>query len=181
PASTSWQQMFNAMINDGVTVISNSWSDCEDQHTLADVQSIDTVLAAAAASGISVFNAAGDSGSTCLDGSPNTVGVPASSTHATAVGGTTPKPALGATYGGETYWDGSAKVPPTGKGGFGTSRFFLRPAYQNGLTASNMRSVPDVAVNADPRYGLGICQADAGGCPDGLMHGGTSMAAPEMA
>ena len=181
PANTSWQQLFNAMINDGVTVISNSWSDCEDQHTLADVQSIDAVLANAAASGISVFNGSGDTGATCLDGSPNTVGVPASSPHATAVGGTTPLPSNGATYGGEMWWDGSAKLPPTGKGGFGVSRYFARPDYQNSLTASPMRSVPDVAVVADPRFGLGLCQADAGGCPDGLMHGGTSMAAPGMA
>ena len=181
PASTTWQQILNAMINDGVTVISNSWSDCEDQHTLADVQSIDTVLVAAAASGISVFNGSGDTGAKCLDGSPNTVGVPASSPHATAVGGTTPIAAQGATYGGEMWWDGSAKLPPTGKGGFGVSRYFSRPVYQSGLAASTMRSVPDVAVIADPRTGLGLCQADAGGCPDGLMHGGTSMAAPEMA
>jgi hypothetical protein len=181
PANTSWQQLFNAMINDGVTVISNSWSDCEDQHTLADVQSIDAVLANAAASGISVFNGSGDTGATCLDGGPNTVGVPASSPHATAVGGTTPLASNGATYGGEMWWDGSAKLPPTGKGGFGVSRYFPRPVYQNSVTASPMRSVPDVAVVADPRFGLGLCQADAGGCPDGLMHGGTSMAAPGMA
>jgi kumamolisin len=181
PANTSWQQMFNAMINGGVTVVSNSWSDCEDQHTLADVQSIDAVLATAAASGISVFNGSGDTGAKCLDGSPNTVGVPASSPHATAVGGTTPLPAQGIAYGGENWWDGSAKAPPTGQGGFGVSRYFARPAYQNGMSASAMRSVPDVVIVADPRYGLGLCQADAGGCPDGLMHGGTSMAAPGMA
>ena len=72
-------------------------------------------------------------------------------------------------------------MPPTGKGGFGISRYFARPGYQDGLTASPMRSVPDVAIVADPRDGLGLCQADAGGCPDGLMHGGTSMAAPAMA
>ena len=181
PTNTSWQQILNAMINDGVTVISNSWSDCEDQHTLADVQSIDAVLAAAAASGVSIFNGSGDTGATCLDGSANTVGVPASSPHATAVGGTTPIASDGATYGGAMWWDGSAKLPPTGQGGFGVSRYFARPGYQDGLAASAMRSVPDLAVIADPRFGLGLCRADAGGCPDGLMHGGTSMAAPGMA
>jgi hypothetical protein len=181
PASTTFQQLFNAMINDGVTVISNSWSDCEDEHTLAEVQSIDAILAAGAASGIGVFNGSGDKGGTCLDGSPNTVGVPADSPHATAVGGTTPRFGAGYTYGGETWWNGSSNAPPTGQGGFGTSRYFARPAYQNGLTGSPMRSVPDVAITADPRTGLGLCQADAGGCPDGLMHGGTSMAAPAMA
>jgi Bacterial Ig-like domain (group 1)/Subtilase family len=181
PRSTTFQQLFNAMINDGVTVISNSWTECEDQHTLADVQSIDSVLAQAAASGISVFNGSGDTGTTCLDGSPNTVGVPANSPHATAVGGTTPNFGPGFTYGGETWWNGSGELPPTGQGGFGVSRYFPRPAYQNGLTTSAMRSVPDVVVDADPRAGLSICQADAGGCPTGLLYGGTSMAAPMMA
>src|SRR5213595_435763 len=139
PANTSYEQILNAMINDGVTVISNSWSDCEDQHTLADVQSIDAVLAAAAASGVSIFNGSGDTGATCLDGSANTVGVPASSPHATAVGGTTPIASDGATYGGAMWWDGSAKLPPTGQGGFGVSRYFARPGYQDGLAASAMR------------------------------------------
>jgi len=85
----SFQAVFNAMIGDGVSVISNSWAYCEDQTTLADVQSVDAVLQAAAAAGISVFNGSGDTGSSCLDGSPNTLAVPASSPSATAVGGTT--------------------------------------------------------------------------------------------
>ena len=92
--------MFNAMINDGDTVISNSWSQCEDQTSLAEAQGIDSVLAQAAASGIRLFNGSGDGG-TCLDGSPNTVGVPADSPHATAVGGTTLTLGPGLTYGSE--------------------------------------------------------------------------------
>src|SRR5262245_48370525 len=100
---TSFQTMFNAMINDGVTVISNSWAYCEDQTTLADVTSIDSILAGAAASGIGVFNAAGDTGSTCLDGSPNTIAVPAGSPHATAVGGTSLVHGPGFTYQSETW------------------------------------------------------------------------------
>jgi subtilase family serine protease len=75
-ANQSFQPIFNRMLNDGITVISNSWTYCEDQTTLADVQSIDTILASAAASGVSVLNASGDSGSICLDGRPNTIGVP---------------------------------------------------------------------------------------------------------
>ncbi len=181
PGTTSFQTMFNAMVNDGDTVISNSWSYCEDQTSLADVQSIDAIFANASASGVSIFNASGDSGSACLDGSPNTVGVPADAPHATAVGGTTANLGPGATYGGETWWDGSHATPPTGQGGFGVSRFFSRPAYQDGLTSAANRSVPDVVANADPASGITLCQADAGGCPDGLLHGGTSLAAPEWA
>ena len=181
PSTTSFQTLFNRMIVDGATVISNSWSYCENQTTLADVQSIDSILAGAAASGISVFNASGDRGSTCLNGSPNTAGVPASSPHATAVGGTSLTLGPLQTYGSETWWNGSAHVPPTGQGGFGVSQFFSRPAYQNGLTASPMRSIPDVAVNADPATGIAICEADGGGCTTGLLYGGTSLAAPTWA
>lgn len=175
---TSFQSLFNAMIDDGVDIISNSWAYCEDQTTLADVQSIDAILATAAAAGISVFNASGDTGSTCLNGAANTVAVPASSPNATAVGGTSLTDGPGFTYGSETWWNGVADTPPTGQGGFGVSKFFPRPSYQDGFTVATGRSVPDVAVNADPANGIMICQASKGGCPTGLYFGGTSAAAP---
>jgi kumamolisin len=175
---TSFQALFNAMIDDGVTIISNSFVYCEDQTTDADLQSLDEILATAAASGISVLSATGDSGSTCNNGSAATVSVPASSPHVTAVGGTAAKLGPGATYGSETWWDGSAQVPPTGQGGFGASRFFSRPAYQDELISSPMRSIPDVVAVASPDLGTHLCQADAGGCPTAPVHGGTSLATP---
>src|SRR5262249_45354429 len=132
----SFQALFNAAINGGSTVISNSWAYCEDQTTLADVQSIDSLFQAAAASGIAIFNASGDSGSTCLDGSPNTVAVPADSPNATAVGGSSLTPGPGNVYGSETWWDGSITSPQTGQGGFGQSRFFAAPGYQAALSGS---------------------------------------------
>ncbi len=181
PPGTSFGTMFNAMIDDGVTVISNSWSQCEDQTTVAESQAIDTILQQAAAAGISVFNASGDTGSTCLDGAPNTAGVPANSPHATAVGGSSPTPGPGVTYGTEEWWDGSAATPPTGQGGFGISTHFARPSYQDAFTTSSMRSVPDVVTDADPIQGIQICQASAGGCPSGRLFGGTSLAAPQWA
>src|SRR5271155_5494487 len=181
PNGTSFGTMFSAMIDDGVTVISNSWSECEDQMSQAEAQSIDSILEEAAASGISVFNGSGDSGTTCLDGSANTIGVPADSPNATAVGGTTPVPGPGLTYGSETWWNGVTHTPPTGQGGYGVSKFFAAPAYQNGLSGSAMRSIPDVVIDADPEQGLQICQADSGGCLSGRRFGGTSMAAPEWA
>lgn len=177
----SFQAVFNAMISSGVSVISNSWAYCEDQTTLADVQSIDTILQTAAASGISVVTGSGDHGSTCLDGSANVAHVPATSPHITAVGGTSLTYGPGYTYGSETWWDGSITSPPGGQGGFGVSQFFARPSYQNGLGASAFRSIPDVALNADPANGSFICQASAGGCPSGLSYGGTSRSAPEFA
>ena len=176
--ATSFTQLFNAMITGGVSVISNSWASCEDQISLSEAQSIDSALQSAAASGISVFNGSGDAGSTCLDGSPNTVSVPADSPNATAVGGTTLTQNPGLTYGSETWWNGTSATPPTGMGGFGVSKFFSRPSYQNGLSTSAARSVPDVVINADPARGAIICQADDGGCPNSYLNGGTSMAAP---
>jgi hypothetical protein len=181
PPTTGFAQIFNDMVNDHVTVISNSWSQCEDETTLAEAQSIDSVLAQAAASGITVLNATGDSGSSCLDGSPNTIGVPADSPHATAVGGTSFGFGKGFSYGTETWWDGSAQTPATGQGGYGVSKFFPRPTYQDGRTGSTMRSIPDLVVPADPNVGIVLCEADAGGCPGGLVYGGTSMSAPGVA
>ncbi|MGO9753308.1 MAG: protease pro-enzyme activation domain-containing protein [Solirubrobacteraceae bacterium] len=178
PDDTSFESMFNEMMLDHDTVISNSWSSCEDEVSKSEAEAIDEVLASAEASGISVLNAAGDSGSTCLDGSADTVGVPADSPHATAVGGTslTPGPLGVATA--ESWWNGTQADPPTGQGGFGTSSYFTRPSYQAGLTSSTMRSVPDLSLNADPETGWAICEADDGGCPDGYGYGGTSAAAP---
>jgi len=175
----SFQSVFNAAINGGATIISNSWAYCEDQTTQADVDSIDTIFQNAAVSDISIFNGAGDSGSTCLDGAPNTIAVPADSPNATAVGGSSLTLGDGATYGSETWWNDSATTPPAGQGGFGVSKFFTAPGYQKPFVA--MRSIPDVVANADPFHGIQICQADNGGCPSGLQYGGTSMSAPEWA
>ena len=176
----SFQDVFNQMINDNVTVISNSWAYCEDQTNSADVQSVDSVLQTAAMAGITVVSGSGDNGSTCLDGSANTVSVPADSPHITAVGGTSESEAPSITYGPETWWNGTAANPQTGQGGFGISQFFSAPAYQTGFTGGK-RSVPDVVMLADPANGIYICEADAGGCPTGLEYGGTSVAAPEWA
>jgi len=179
-AGTSFQALFNAAIDGGSTIISNSWAYCEDQTTLADVTSIDSIFQNAAAAGISVFNGTGDSGSTCLDGSPNTISVPSDSPNATAVGGSSLTTSQGFDYVSETWWDGSANTPPTGQGGFGVSKFFASPSYQTGL-GSSMRSVPDVVANADPVHGVFICQASNGGCPNQKLYGGTSSSAPSWA
>jgi Pro-kumamolisin, activation domain/Bacterial Ig-like domain (group 1) len=175
----SFQALLNAAINGGATIISNSWAYCEDQTTSADAQSIDSILQSAAAGGIAVFNGAGDTGTTCLDGSANTVAVPADAPHGTAVGGSSMTLGPGFTYGSETWWNGAASTPPTGQGGFGVSAFFSRPAYQAALSAAAGRSVPDVVANADPAQGVPLCLD--GQCPNGLLYGGTSVATPAWA
>jgi hypothetical protein len=179
PPSTSFQALFNAMISGGNAIISNSWAQCEDETPQADAQAIDSVIAQAAADGISVFNGTGDTGSTCLDGHANTVSVPADSPNATAVGATSLTFGPGFSFGTETRWGGTDFTSGTG---FGTSAYFPRPSYQNGQGGSSMRSLPDLSLPADPADGMELCQADANAaCPGDLMYGGTSLAAPEMA
>ncbi|HEY1852583.1 MAG TPA: protease pro-enzyme activation domain-containing protein, partial [Candidatus Binataceae bacterium] len=180
-AGASFQDVFNKMISDKVSIISNSWAYCEDQTTLADVESIDSILQSAATAGISVFNGSGDTGSGCLDGSANTVAVPADSPNATAVGGSSEDAGPLFTYGPETWWDDSATTPPAGQGGFGQSKYFNKPSYQNGFASGTARSVPDVVVDADPFHGVYLCNDSDGGCPNGLTYAGTSLAAPVWA
>ncbi|GIK86053.1 MAG: hypothetical protein BroJett026_15340 [Betaproteobacteria bacterium] len=177
----AFQALFNRMVTDGASIISNSWAYCENETSHADVASIDAILATAAAAGISVFSAAGDSGSTCLNGSPNTIVVPAGSPHATAVGGTSLETGPGTTWKSATWWGATPATPPTGQGGFGVSRFFARPSWQNGFTASPYRSIPDLAFQSDPERGIVICVAALGPCGGNLFFGGTSYAAPSLA
>jgi hypothetical protein len=173
--------MFNQMINDKVTVISNSWASCEDQVSQAEAQAIDTVLQSAAAAGVSVFNGTGDSGAACLDGANSVIAVPADSPNATAVGGSTLTLGTGYVYSGETWWNGSAAIPASGQAGYGVSRYFSRPSYQSVVNAGTNRSVPDVVVDADPASGYILCEASNGGCPNGQLYGGTSASAPTWA
>lgn len=169
------EAVFNKMLNDGVNVISNSFIYCEDQTTQADVNSIDAILASGAASGVSAFSATGDYGSSCSDGSHNTVAVPADSPHVTAVGASSLTLGPGRSYMGETWLDESSNIPPGAQSGFGQSTFFPRPSYQTGLLATPMRSVPDVVAPGDTAHGPAICEADAGGCLSNLVFGGTSV------
>lgn len=168
PTCTSFQTIFNAMIADGDTVISNSWGDCENDTTLADVTSIDSILATAAASGISVYSASGDDGLDC-DGVNVAVDVPADAPHGTGVGGTSLSVTPTGGYQSETFWANGAGV-----GGDGVSVFFGEPSYQTGWVSATGRSVPDVSADADPNSGVTICTAS---CP-AFVVGGTSLSAP---
>lgn len=178
----SFQTLLNAAIGGDADVISNSWAYCENQTTLADVQSIESVVQSAAVAGISVLSASGDTGSTCLNGAANTIVVPAGAPTVTAVGGSSLTLSPGSLYGSETWWGaGSSSGQPSGQGGFGLSRFFARPAFQSGLNNQAQRSIPDVVADADPENGVVLCQASDGGCPTGKLYGGTSVAAPVWA
>jgi kumamolisin len=162
------------------SVVSISWGGPESTWTAQAMSAMDQAFQSAAAMGITVCIAAGDSGSTdgVSDGS-NHVDFPASSPHALACGGTSLQ-ASGTTIVSEVVWnDGS---PASGATGGGVSAFFALPTWQQGLDTTDaegnrsplaMRGVPDVAGDADPQTGYDVLV-------DGTsaVFGGTSAVAP---
>ena len=159
-------------IADGVTVVptlfSVSWGHDETAILKTDAQACNAVLASAAAAGINVCVASGDSGS-----NGGTCDWPAASPNVIACGGTslycpsTPKVYDAATV--EYAWS---------DGGGGTSAYFPMPTYQVGTApaAVNRRCVPDVALNADPQTGVRVLVNGKT-----WTVGGTSAAAPLFA
>lgn len=179
PQGTSDLHVINSAIN-GIRamtggqggIISLSWGWCESEVSDSEVDSMEGLVQAGVASGFSFFFASGDNGSTCTDSQgawANRVGFPSDVPHAVAVGGTNLQVGVGNSYQSESWWNSTS-----GKGGYGISWHFARPAYQSPFTAASGRSVPDVSADADPNTGIAICQA--GRC--GMSFGGTSMAAP---
>ena len=162
------------------SVISISWGGPESTWTQQAMKSMDEAFQSAAAMGITVCVAAGDSGAT--DGAAaggNHVDFPASSSYALACGGTSLQ-ANGSVIAKEVVWnDGD---PANGATGGGVSSYFALPAWQQGLdttdaegnrTALASRGVPDVSADADPQTGYEVLV-------DGTsaVYGGTSAVAP---
>jgi kumamolisin len=154
------------------SVISISWGGPEDSWSDADKTAFDQVFQQAAANGITVLVASGDSGSSDgeNDGKPH-VDFPASSPHVTAVGGTR-LIANGAAVESEQVWNDASTGD--GSGGGGCSDFFKRAEYQASLSVCDgAQGVPDAAGNADPVSGYVVRV-------DGRYEvvGGTSAVAP---
>jgi kumamolisin len=159
------------------SVISISWGGPESSWTQQSLTALDEAFQAAAAMGVTVCVASGDSGSS--DGaSGDNVDFPASSPYALACGGTSLK-ASGAQIASESVWNDGAQG---GAGGGGVSTVFALPTFQQGLSATKtggaatplaMRGVPDVAGDADPETGYQI-RIDG----QDTVIGGTSAVAP---
>jgi kumamolisin len=174
-SSAGFFQGISAAIHDTVnkpSILSISWGGPEQTWTKAEMYSITEVLRAAAQMGISVFVAAGDSGSTDGVGlaKPN-VDFPASSPWATACGGTSLY--TGASAPPEKVWNnGNA-----GGTGGGISTVFPAPSFQAGVLFQSAplswRGLPDVSGCADPNTGYKVRI-------DGVdeVYGGTSAVAP---
>ena len=183
-----------AVSHDLADVLSLSYGGCEVEFADVDTAFYTNVWAQAAAQGISVFVASGDSGVAGCQSlrAPASVNGLCSSPYATCVGGTQFNDAGSPS----TYWDTtndpttkrSAKgyIPETtwnGSGG-GKSILFARPPWQNvaGLPADNARYVPDVSLAASTHTPYMAVQGHTTGSP-GLVHdyGGTSFSSPAFA
>jgi kumamolisin len=159
------------------SVISISWGGPESSWTTQSINALDAACQSAAALGITITVAAGDSGST--DGvtdDANHVDFPASSPHVLSCGGTK---LLGSnsTITSEVVWNELAANE--GATGGGVSNVFPLPSWQANAnvpaptSTGGGRGVPDVSGNADPSTGY-IVRVDG----SNMVIGGTSAVAP---
>jgi subtilase family serine protease len=172
-------------------VVSNSWGLPEAAADASTAQMFDQVFKRAAARGVAVNVATGDSGDNYLGtplGAPN---IPSDSRFATAVGGTSiDVPSDAGPM--ETAWGTSLtgfgvehNVAPRpnirgtvqGSGG-GESVYMKKPTWQRNLPGSG-RQLPDISAVADPLTGAIIEMTDPNtGEPSWGTIGGTSLATP---
>lgn len=159
------------------SVISISWGGPESSWTQQAMTALDDACQSAAALGVSITVACGDSGSTdgVSDGA-NHVDFPASSPHVLACGGTKIT-VSGTTLTNEVVWNDEAQSG--GATGGGVSSVFALPTWQQkanvpGATnGGSGRGLPDVAGDAAPATGYSI---EVDGQTEAV--GGTSAVAP---
>src|SRR6185437_1972629 len=147
-----FQDAISAAIHDTTnkpSAISISWGGPESSWDTASLASFDNTLATAAALGITITVASGDSGSSdgISDGA-NHVDFPSSSPHVLACGGTALTISNGARS-TETVWNDQQHGG--GATGGGVSSYFALPSWQSGAkvpapsAARGGRGVPDVS------------------------------------
>lgn len=158
------------------TVVSISWGGPEDEWTPQSRAAMDAAFADAAALGVTVCVASGDTGSSDSekDNKPH-VDFPASSPHVLACGGTTLHLNPDGSVATETVWNHDG-----GACGGGVSDVFPVPSWQANAgvgdrvgTTNPGRGVPDVAAVADPATGYQV-RVDG----TDTVIGGTSAVAP---
>ncbi|HTB20169.1 MAG TPA: S53 family peptidase [Bryobacteraceae bacterium] len=175
--SQGFQDALTTAIHDAAnkpSVISISWGSAESTWTAQAMTAFDSAAQDAAALGVTICAASGDSGSSdgVSDGA-NHVDFPASSPHILACGGTSLQSANGEIT-SETVWNDGEQG---GAGGGGFSTQFPLPAWQASANINppqgGGRGVPDVSGDADPETGYNVL-VDG----DSLVIGGTSAVAP---
>lgn len=157
-------------------VISISWGAAEANWDQQSLEALNSACQDAAAMGIAVCVASGDSGSTdgVNDGQQH-VDFPASSPYVLACGGTRLTASAGH-IASEVVWD---DLPNGGASGGGVSAVFSLPGWQQRAgvplppNPQGGRGVPDVAADAAPETGYQILVDGVRG-----VVGGTSAAAP---
>ncbi|MGF6853298.1 S53 family peptidase [Paraburkholderia sp. CI3] len=160
------------------SVISISWGAPESVWTSQSMQALNSVLQSAAALGVTICAASGDSGSSDGAGGGDAVDFPASSPYVLACGGTHLS-SSGSAITREVVWNDGEQG---GASGGGVSTAFPVPAWQQGLSVTATgggsqplggRGVPDVAGDASPLTGYDVLV-------DGMQTvvGGTSAVAP---
>jgi subtilase family serine protease len=162
-----------AVDNNLAPIITDSYGDCEPDLGASSLVYYESTLQMAAAEGISIVAASGDSGATDCDTGTSavdglSVDFPADSPYVTGVGGTefnegsgTYWAATNGSYQGsalsyipEMVWNDDAAVIALGgglsSGGGGASAYYSKPSWQVGTGVPNdfSRDVPDVALNA---------------------------------
>jgi kumamolisin len=159
-------------------LLSISWGGPESTWAAQSFTNFDAAFADAATIGMTVFVAAGDSGSSDgVDDGLAHVDFPASSPHVLACGGTE-LVLSGTAIASEVVWNGGTADGATGGG---VSTAFGLPTWQGAAHvppsvnagAQVGRGVPDVAGDADPRSGYDVVVDGASN-----VIGGTSAVAP---
>jgi subtilase family serine protease len=183
--------IYSQMASDNTaTIITTSWGICEAQTNGAALAE-QTIFEEMAAQGQTVVAAAGDSGSSDCEGTPQptkplAVDDPASQPYVTGVGGLT---VANISPLSQTVWNDNCTTQGCGSGGGGVSTLWSRPSWQVGpginTTTDTRRMVPDLSVMADPSTGFiqyftgtdtGFCVHTCSGGWGGI--GGTSIGAP---
>jgi subtilase family serine protease len=182
-----------------VDVISQSFSATEETFpSLAQLKPLRAAYTDAAARQVTVLAASGDAGATDFTDSQDgyyghrVTSWPDSDPLVTAVGGTQLK-ASGAGYTSDawndtydkawnTYASGSDTPVPASSGG-GTSEFFARPSYQDGVAAVTgaHRGVPDISMSAACDGAVQVYSSYNPGAAGWSLTCGTSEATPEFA
>lgn len=192
-----------AVSDDKVAIISNSWGAAGEHLTPGDLQIFDAVANQAAAEGITLDFSSGDSGDELAASGKRQADFPATSPEVTAVGGTTLEVGANGKRISESYWgtdiakldkgswDLKDKAFSSGAGG-GVSTAYAEPAWQRGVVppaeatygglSAPGRVVPDVSMVADTTTGMliGLTEhfADGSNRYGEFRIGGTSVSCP---
>lgn len=176
-------------------IVTNSWGDLDSNETTDNVAAYEQVFLQGAMQGISFLFSSGDNGDELASSGVAQTDYPASDPYVTAVGGTSTAIGSANALSWQTGW-GTEKYSLSTDGaswtsvgflygaGGGQSALFPKPAYQASLPGSQ-RSVPDVAMDADPTTGMLIGQTQL--FPHHQVQygeyriGGTSLASPLFA